>query len=156
MELTYADTDETDTLVELWLSLAAGQREHDSHLLVTENRTRIRESIVRHVVTNRLLVARDDGIRGFVMFTVENGGYEQDLRRGVIENLFVVPGYRNQGVGSALLDAAERELADQDVDAVALEVMAPNDDARRFYRDHGYEPHRIEFEKNLDTASGDE
>jgi ribosomal protein S18 acetylase RimI-like enzyme len=156
MEITHANTDEADMLVELWLSLAAGQREHDSHLLVSENRTRIREAIVRHIVTDRLLVARDDGIQGLVMFAVENGDYEQDIRRGVIENLFVVPGNRNQGVGSELLDAAEQELAEQNVDAVALEVMAPNDDARRFYRAHGYEPHRVEFEKELATDSEDQ
>jgi len=36
---------------------------------------------------------------------------------------------------------------------VALETMADNEAARRFYRRHGYEPHRIELERESDTHS---
>lgn len=152
MNVTVPSMDAADTIVELWLSLAAGQREHGSHLLAAENRTRIRESVIRHIATDQLLVAREDGIRGFVMFTIEDSDYEQDVRRGIVENLFVVPGYRNEGVGSELIAAAEKRLTAHGVDVVALEVMASNDDAERFYREHGYEPHRIEFEKRIEAG----
>lgn len=150
MDIRVPDVEVTDTIVELWLSLATGQREHDSHLLAAENRNRIRDAVVRHIVTDRLLVEGGETVRGFVMFTVETGGYEQDVRRGIVENLYVVPGYRGEGIGSALLTAAEGRLAAENVDVVSLDVMAPNEDARRFYRAHGYRPHRIEFEKPLD------
>lgn len=138
-----------EQLVEMWLSLADGQRRFESHLLVSENRTRIRESICNHIATGRLLVAREEEIRGFVMFTAEVGGYEQDVRRGLVENLYVEPEYRGEGVGSTLLSAAEQKLREQGVDVVALEVMAANEDGRRFYRQHGYDPHRLELEKRL-------
>lgn len=150
MDILTPSLSEASQIVEQWLSLAAGQRRFESHILVSENRTRIRESICNHIATDRLFVARDDSIRGFVMFTIEVGGYEQDVTRGLVENLFVEPEYRNEGVGSRLLDRAERELHQQGAEVVTLEVMAANESGRRFYRHHGYAPHRLTLEKTVD------
>lgn len=152
MEIEAADASEAEAVADLWVELAADQRRYGSHLLAEENHARIRESLVRHAVTGTLLVACEDGeIAGFVTFSVETGAYKQDVRRGVIENLFVAPAARDGGIGSNLLAAAETALAGRDVDVVALEAMAENDDARAFYRRHGYEPHRVEFEKRLES-----
>jgi ribosomal protein S18 acetylase RimI-like enzyme len=158
-EIRLATLDDTDALVDRWVELAAGQREYGSHIYADGNRTRIQEAVVRHIVGDGLLVAEDDAVVGFVMFTVENGTYKQDTRRGIVENLYVRPSHRGDGVGSALLTNAEERLADHDVSAISLDVMAANDDARRFYGDHGYTPHRLELEKPVqsDTHSkGDE
>lgn len=152
MEVNVAETDDVDQLVDLWVSLAEGQREHGSHLLSEANSVRIRESIVRHVVSDSLLIADTGEVAGFVMFSAESGGYEQDCTRGVIENLYVRPPYRDGGIGAALLETAEELLHADGADAVALEVMAANEDARRFYRRHGYRPHRIELEKPTDQG----
>ena len=149
MELTHASSEDIADLLDLWLSLAEGQRAYDSHILVEENSTRVHDAIAQHVVADQLLVAREEEILGFVMFRVQSRGYEQDIRRGFIDNLYVVPERRQEGIGSALLSAAERELRDHDVDAVGLQVMAANDDARRFYRNRGYDHHRVELEKSL-------
>jgi ribosomal protein S18 acetylase RimI-like enzyme len=94
----------------------------------------------------------DDGeIVGFVTFGVETGRYDLDATRGVVQNVFVVPERRDEGVGSGLLEAAERRLADAGTDVVTLEVMADNDAARRFYRRHGYSSHRVEMEKSVES-----
>lgn len=152
MEITKPSLSATETLVELWLSLAAGQREYGSHLLVSENRTRIRDSLSHHIATGTVLVAGDDPVCGFVTFTVETGSYAQDVRRGLVENLYVESGSRNEGVGTALLEAAEAELRSRDVDVVALDALAENDEAREFYQRRGYRPHRLELEKPMDAA----
>lgn len=137
-----------DTIIELWVELAEDQRAHGSHLLGDRNRTAVREAIVQRVVAENVLVARTDGtLIGFVMVTVDNGHYEQDETRGLIENIYVRPAYRNQGIGSKLLDAAEETLRAAGADIFALEAMANNEDARQFYRSHGYAPHRVELEK---------
>lgn len=94
--------------------------------------------------------ARAEEPRGFVMFSVESGRYGQDVSRGVVDNLYVRPGARDRGIGAELLAAAERTLREAGVDAVSLDAMAGNEGARRFYRRHGYAPHRIEYEKELD------
>ncbi|QZY01103.1 GNAT family N-acetyltransferase [Halobaculum rubrum] len=86
-------------------------------------------------------------IVGFVTFGVESGRYDLDVTRGVVYNLFVRERHRGAGVGSRLLAAAESALADAGVDVIALEAMAGNEDARRFYERHGYRPHRVELEK---------
>jgi ribosomal protein S18 acetylase RimI-like enzyme len=149
MEIHVPDTDAADSLVDLWLALASDQRAHGSRLLVEENAQKIRKSILYHIVNDSLLVAVEDDIVGFVMFSVEDGGYEQDRRRGLIENLYVRPERRNDGVGSALIDAAESRLHDREVEAIALEVLVENERAREFYSKHGYDTHRLELEKSV-------
>jgi len=149
MEVYVPDTDTADRLVDLWLALATDQRAHGSRLLVEENDQKIRESILYHIVNDSLLVAVEDDIAGFVMFSIEDGGYEQDRRRGLIENLYVRPDHRNDGVGSTLLKKAESRLRDRGVEAIALEVLVENERAREFYSEHGYDTHRLELEKSV-------
>jgi ribosomal protein S18 acetylase RimI-like enzyme len=140
--------DDVDAIVDLWVRLAESQRAHGSHLFGDRNRTAVRESIVQRVVADNVRTARIDGrIVGFVMVTIDSGRYEQDETRGLIENIFVEPAYRNQGIGSELLDVAERVLRRAGADRLALEAMADNESARQFYRAHGYAPHRVELEK---------
>jgi ribosomal protein S18 acetylase RimI-like enzyme len=146
-----AGTDDVAAVTDLWVDLATSQREHGSHIRPAANRTVVRESIARHAVGDGLIVARDDGVVGFVMLTVETGAFEQDCARGAVENLYVAPGCRNKGVGTALLEAAEATLWDRGVDAVSLEVMAGNQSAREFYRQRGYDSHRVELEKSADA-----
>lgn len=152
MVITTTSTDDVDAVVDQWVALARDQREHGSHLEPESNRATVREAVLQHIVADELLVAREDGeLAGFVMFTTESGQYEQDVQRGIVQNLYVVSEYRRQGIGTALLTAAEEHLAECDVGSVALNVLAQNDDARRFYRRHGYEPHRVELEKSVES-----
>jgi ribosomal protein S18 acetylase RimI-like enzyme len=152
MEIDAPDTTAAGEVTDLWVDLAEDQRDYGSHLLAAENRTRIREAVVRHIVTDSLLVARDDGdLVGFVMFSVESGSFDQDVRRGLIENLFVAESDRRETVGEQLLSAAETVLADRDVEVVALDVLYGNEPARAFYDELGYDPHRLELEKVVES-----
>lgn len=151
MEIEPATTAEVDTLTELWVDLAHGQSEYGSHVLPTANRERIRDSIARHAVSGGLLVARTSDIVGFVMFGPETGSYEQDVSRGIIQNLYVRADHRNEGIGTSLLTAAESALASAGVDVVSLNAMAENEAARRFYRRHGYDVHRVELERRVEN-----
>jgi ribosomal protein S18 acetylase RimI-like enzyme len=146
-----ADRDELDALADLWVDLAVEQREHGSHLHASANRAAIRESLARHLVVDGLIVAREDGPVGFVAFDHESSGYERTVDRGVVRNLYVVPGRRDEGIGSRLLEAAETALAEAGVDRVALEALASNEAGRRFYERHGYRDHRVELEKRVET-----
>lgn len=161
-----ARMEEADAITAAWIDLAAGQRRFGSYLLADENRTAVRETISRAIVTGGVLVVRASGLRdgrggngeagddgadtdiaGFVMFSHETGSYEQSAEKGVVENIYVHPTWRDEGVGSALLSAAERALRDGGAEVIILDVMAENEDARRFYEDHGYRPHRVTMAK---------
>lgn len=150
VDIQVADADDADAVVEMWLTLAESQRQYGSHIPADPNHTQIRESALRHITGEQLLVARTDRRCGFVMFTVEQGTFEQDVTRGIVENLYVRPEYRSEGVGSELLAAAEQRLDERGADTVALNVMADNEAARQFYRRHGYVPHRLEVEKSVE------
>jgi ribosomal protein S18 acetylase RimI-like enzyme len=148
VEIATASMDDVETIVDLWVRLAESQRAHGSHLFGDRNRTAVRETAVQRVVAENVRIARvDRQIVGFVMVTIDSGRYEQDETRGIIENIFVEPVHRSQGVGSELLDTAEELLRKAGADILALEAMADNESARQFYRAHGYAPHRIELEK---------
>ena len=153
--------EDASTIADLWVELASDQRTHGSHLAAAANRERILDSINHHLADGTLLVARGDGksegtgedrgIAGFVMFSIERRLYAVSTVRGTVHNLYVVPERRGEGIGSALLAAAERALAADGADRISLEVLVGNEEARRFYEENGYAPHRIEFEKRVET-----
>lgn len=154
MQIEDAKSGDIDAIADLWVELAREQREHGSHLEAEANRERIRESIGRSVVADELLVARAGGeIVGFVMFGLEQRLYRVSTVRGIVHNLYVRPAHRDGGIGTALLESAERRLVDAGADAISLEALAANEAARRFYERHGYAPHRIALEKRVETAN---
>lgn len=147
-----ASMDDADAVADLWVELARDQRTYGSYLLGQPNRPTIRESIVQRIVADDLLVAERAGtVVGFVMCTVERGRYEQDGTTGVIENLYVDPDARREGIGSDLVAAAEGRLADSGATRITLEAMAENDTARAFYAERGYTPHRVELTKSTES-----
>ena len=145
--------DEADAIADAWVALAADQQSYDSYLLPEENRPTARESVCRSIVTGGMLVARteDHDLAGFVQFSIESGAYETSVRKGLVENLYVAPDQRDAGVGSRLLEAAESALVTDGAEAIVLDVMADNEAARRFYRRHGYDPHRITMLKAVEN-----
>jgi len=156
MRIESADVGDADIVADLWVELASQQQAFGTHLRPDANSDQIREDVLRRIITENVLVARGDvdgygGIAGFVSFGLETRGYDQDVRRGIVYNIYVRPEWRNEGLGRELLAAAEDRLARAGAEAVALEVMAGNRDARRFYERNGYDPHRVELEKSLDS-----
>ncbi|EMA29388.1 GNAT family N-acetyltransferase [Halobiforma nitratireducens] len=154
IDIEPATTDEIDAITELWVRLARDQRSHDSAVLPEPNRDAMRETLAAHCAGGGLLVARVDGdLVGFASFSIERGALELDTTRGTLSNLYVDPARRDRGVGTALLEAAERTLAERGIDVLMLEVMAANDAARRFYRERGYNPFRVTMRRPLEDRS---
>jgi len=161
MEVATASGDEVSAVTELWVALAREQRAHGSHLRAAQNRQQARDLVAQYVHTGDCAVVRRGGQPvGFVMFHVETGFFETDADRGLVDNLYVLPDARGEGVGSALLEHAEAQLRDAGADTLAVEALWDNEAARRLYERHGYAPHRVTMEKAADsddsTADGDE
>lgn len=158
MDIEVATTEDLEALTDLWLDLAAEQLQFGSRLAVEENRESIRVTLAGHVAADTVLIARTPAVVGFVSFELADGMFEERLERGRIQNVYVDPAWRDQGIGSALLEAGEDALREAGADAVAIETLAGNERARDLYEDRGYRPHRIEYERSLesDTHTKDE
>ncbi|WP_265111405.1 GNAT family N-acetyltransferase [Halosolutus halophilus] len=149
-----ATPDDLETITELWVRLARGQREYGSAVRAAPNREAMRETLAAHLHADGLLVARVDGaIVGFASFSIERGSLELDATRGVLSNLYVEPAHRDRGIGTALLAAAEESLAARGAEELLLEVMADNEAARRFYRSQGYDSFRIGMSRSIADRS---
>ncbi|MGB9986189.1 GNAT family N-acetyltransferase [Salarchaeum japonicum] len=146
-----ATTDDLDALVDQWVALVDDQRRHGTHLLAAENRAAARGVLGQRIAADQLRVARDDDILGFATYYLEEGLYDQNATRGIIENIYVAPAHRGRGIGSRLLDAAETELETRGADALAIAVMADNEPARRLYESKGYAAHRVILEKPAES-----
>lgn len=139
-----------DEIVDLWLELVREQRPFGTALRADDNRRVARRWTVELVARDCVTVAvRDDEVIGFASYEREYDRFERDVTSGVVHNLMVAPPDRGTGIGTDLLSAVERRLADRGVDRVRLDAMAGNDDAARFYRDRGYGLHRQTFAKRL-------
>jgi ribosomal protein S18 acetylase RimI-like enzyme len=57
-----------------------------------------------------------------------------------IETLVVLPAARGDGVGSALLDAVDAELAERGIEDVLIAAFVTNVDAIRLYERRGFRP----------------
>ena len=56
----------------------------------------------------------------------------------LLDELYVVPALRGQGIGSALLDRAEAIARQRGAEMLEINVDGQDADARRFYERHGY------------------
>lgn len=70
-------------------------------------------------------------------FSLEHGG-----RIGLIDQFYLKPEWRQQGIGTQLLPQIEHHLSKNGVKALSLEVNIGNAGARSFYEKQGFIPRR--------------
>ena len=147
-------------LTDMWVELAADQREYESYIQPEESREAVREMIAHRIASDCIYVAyaetdeqdqEQTQILGFVTYEIERGAYALSETRGIIQNLYVTPSKRGAGIGTQLLCAAEDKLHDQGATVITLETLAENTRAQEFYRQHGYDAHRVQFERTLSS-----
>lgn len=89
------------------------------------------------------LLARDDvivllgGEIGFAYLTLRPSPY-YDGPVAMLEELYVAPGRRNAGIGTALIRAALAEVLARGAGEMQINVDEVDADARRFYERHGF------------------
>jgi ribosomal protein S18 acetylase RimI-like enzyme len=101
-------------------------------------------------------IAEDDGRPvGFVVGFYEGAHFMWDTGRvGHIDSFYVLPETRGLGVGRRLMDAAYAEMREAGVTTVALEMVAGNAVARRFYEREGFTSTFVQMHRRLDPADG--
>jgi GNAT superfamily N-acetyltransferase len=68
-----------------------------------------------------------------LVFSLEHGGMMAE-----IDEFFVTPAFRGQGIGAALLNEAERVLRESGARRLQLQLASANTRAREFYVARGY------------------
>ena len=90
------------------------------------------------------LVAEEDGaLLGYAMVRIHEGpddSWALEDRYGEVWTLLVAEHARNRGLGGALLDAVDAELARRGIHDLMIGVMEGNDAARRLYERRGLVP----------------
>jgi GNAT superfamily N-acetyltransferase len=69
--------------------------------------------------------------------------------RGEVNSLGVLKSHRRRGIGRALMQQAERWLADRGAMVIELDTLATSPESVPFYEAIGYEPRSIIFERKL-------
>jgi len=97
-----------------------------------------------------VFVAEDDDAKplGFIHVTTATD-YYSDSRTGHIADLVVAETAGGQGVGSALVEVAERWARDRGFAMLTLSVFSANEGARRLYRRLGFTEEWIRCIKRL-------
>jgi GNAT superfamily N-acetyltransferase len=70
-------------------------------------------------------------------FSLEHGG-----RVGLIDQFYLKPDWRQQGIGTKLIPQIEHQIAQSGIHALSLEVNIGNAGARSFYERHDFVPRR--------------
>ncbi|MCC3405441.1 MAG: GNAT family N-acetyltransferase [Microcoleus sp. PH2017_10_PVI_O_A] len=116
------------------------------------------EKVDRDVLANLLadaslgkvwLIQQEDEAIGYIILTL---GYSLEYRGrdAFIDEFYIRPNYRGQGIGTQTLAFAEDTCRVLGVQALHLEVDFENPDAQRLYHRVGYQSHnRFLMTKNL-------
>lgn len=113
-----------DQVVDLWTGVFGYGDARNEPGLVIDKKLAAGDSLF-------FVALADDGVAGTVM-----AGY--DGHRGWIYSLAVLPGSRRRGIGTRLLEHAERGLRELGCVKINLQILGPNEDAREFYLENGY------------------
>lgn len=109
-----------------------------------------------------LAAKAEDRYVGYALVRIRSGtdfaaSWDASERLAELVILAVLPDWRGQGVGSALLDAVEARLRELAVEDMVINVVTTNDDAMRLYRRRGAEPFVTELIQRVlpgDAATG--
>ena len=125
----YNDKMHREQVIELWQKTSGSSAAHNMPAIAIDKKLEIDDGLFSVGTKN-----------GDVIGTVVAG---YDGHRGWIYSLAVLPIYRKQGVGSALLSHAEQKLSSLGCMKINLQVREGNETAEKFYISNGYSVERI-------------
>lgn len=132
----YNDKTHRGQVIELWQKAFGYTTARNAPALVIDKKLAIDDGLL-------FVGTRKGEVTGTVM-----AGY--DGHRGWIYSLAVLPLYRKQGIGSALLSHAEKKLLSLGCMKINLQVIEGNEAAEKLYSSNGYSVEkRISMGKEL-------
>ena len=136
--------------LEILLILLAKQfDEHEIAFAPDELEVAIKAEFIRDDLGFFMIASKEDQAIGFAAvsyaWTLEHGG-----KSAWLDELYVLPGQRNAGVGDQLIEGVIEELKQEGCLAIDLEVEAEHNRAEHLYARKGFEKlHRTRWVKKL-------
>ena len=152
IEIRKINENDKEAFVELSLALTKlNQRQHDKHygdfeefLEIRKRRVEERFDKINENPSKIIFMAfMDNKPAGYIRaFT-----YDQKLRRGCLDELYLTEEARGNGIGKKLLDVVTQWMKEQKVIRMIASVYLWNAPARAFYEEAGFQEYSSSFEK---------
>jgi ribosomal protein S18 acetylase RimI-like enzyme len=98
-----------------------------------------------------VLVAEDEeGLKGFICGFVADQADIDGHNYAKIENIYVDPAMRGEGVGGMLLDGFTKAAGEKDSDVIKVSPIIQNELAANFYRHKGFRDYAVVLQKDID------
>jgi ribosomal protein S18 acetylase RimI-like enzyme len=158
MDIREIPADRIDELRPLWLELLAHHGAIAPQLPPTvggDESWRMRRALYESWLSGPgsfvLIAGAPEKLTGYVLVEVHvaDDTWRMGERLAEVQTLVVSQSARGSGLGTALMDAAEEELRRRGVRAMFVGVVTSNEDALRFYRRRGLEPHLVKLYKPI-------
>ena len=91
----------------------------------------------------------EDQMVGYLAIGIKMYAFRTDNPMAEIENMFVEHDYQRRGVGSQLMEEAERMCLEKGVKRIKVETLDRNIPSLNFYNKHGFSAHDMILEKPL-------
>ena len=135
--------EDAEAAARLWMQSAEEHTDHDPVYATAPGAEKTMRRFLADLARNSyafLFVATVNGRTvGFVSGELREGSPTFQPRTWAsVDDIFVEPGYRNRGIGRALIASVEGWARQKGANGVSLQVAAANDGGRRFYEDLGF------------------
>ena len=107
------------------------------------------DGLIDHPNAAVLVAEREGRVVGYITGHIEEEPERLLPRRGVVEDWFVEPAVRGQGVGAALLGALEDVFRETRCDLIESATWTFNESSVRAHTALGFEPYQVRFRKPL-------
>ena len=145
MEIHAAREEDVPALVELWLDMMRDHEAFEPKIRLSPSAGYAYQSyLALHLRSPKsIVVLARQGRRtvGFCCaYVCQNLPMFLPAEFGYVSDLFILPGFRRQGVGSALMDRVTGFFSQAGVACAQLQVYRRNQGGRAFWERRGFEP----------------
>ncbi len=157
MKINKPDQKDIPALINLWREQYQFHNDIDPIYYVPNslNQDKVFEKYIKNAIINdspNILVARDnDKIIGFITFGTEENNYiDTNIKKfGEIIEVFIKKEYCKKGVGTKLIQEAEKFFINQGIKDIKISSSSFNDNASKFYDKNSYVSRQILFFKKI-------
>ena len=107
------------------------------------------DGLIEHPNAVVLVAERDGSVLGYITGHIEEEPERRMPRRGVVEDWYVEPAARGEGLGAALMATLEAVFREAGCDLIESATWSFNEGAVQAHRKLGFEAYQVRFRKPL-------